>query len=331
MSASRNLTSSVKMGDGSKIDSSKPKAPRQSVCQRSTEASAATRKAVTDKAKNGTLGTIGAKLTTDRAIAGSAPKTLAASRPRTASEMTGDAAGLKSCSVASAGRIQAQGRANICESDGVLFDKDKRCSFMPESRKMNKDLSKANAASTESEMGRKTFASRDHASTVFSSSAAPEHKPSRVCNIQQERIAVPASIKSEATAQAYNAMNAISDASQSQRHQNRNAMNSSSIFSSNSENVGGNMMRPGTASSSKPTTTTTGGNNIFGGGAFAADAAKLRTADIHSRPTSACSKSSSFGVVPRVNITAASAGGEGGMLSARDRTQAALRGSGGLW
>jgi hypothetical protein len=245
MSASRNLTSSVKMGDGSKIDSSKPKAPRQSVCQRSTEASAATRKAVTDKAKNGTLGTIGEKLTTDRAIAGSAPKTLAASRPRTASEKTGDAAGLKSCSLASAGRIQAQGRANICESDGVLFDKDKRCSFMPESRKMNKDLSKANAASTESEMGRKTFASRDHASTVFSSSAAPEHKPSRVCNIQQERIAVPASIKSEATAQAYNAMNAISDASQSQRHQNRNAMNSSSIFSSNSENVGGNMMRPG--------------------------------------------------------------------------------------
>jgi hypothetical protein len=186
--------------------------------------------------------------------------------------------------------------------------------LMPESRKMTTDASARGLASKEGEMGRKTFASRDHNSSVFSASAAPEHRPTRVVNIKQEAPSLPASTKNEATQQAYNAMNAASDAGATGRANNRKHQNSSNIFSANSENVGGNISRPATASYNK------NASSIFGGGAFADDAAK-------SRPTSAALPT------PSLNVSgpAFSAGGGGGMASARASAQAALRGNGGLW
>lgn len=303
------------MGDGSgpaPMESSRPKSARMSVCQRSTAASAAARKKVTDMAKNGTGFQLGGALNTDKTIQGSAPKRGA--KARTAAESANDAAMIASGTAASAGRAQAKDKATVCESDGVLFDKNKRCSFMPESRKMATDASARGLSSKEGEMGRKTFSSRDHTSTVFSSTAAPEHRPTRVVNIKQEAPSLPASNKNEATQQAYNAMNAASDAGAEGRANNRKHQTSSSIFSSNTENVGCNISRPTTASYNK------NASSVFGGGAFADDAAK-------SRPTSAARPA------PALNVSgpAFAAGGGGGMASARASAQAALRGNGGLW
>mmetsp|Transcript_50681 Transcript_50681/g.74309 ORF Transcript_50681/g.74309 Transcript_50681/m.74309 type:complete len:317 (-) Transcript_50681:302-1252(-) len=313
--SSRNLQSNVKMSDGSAtgpMESSKPKPPRMSVCQRSTAAAADTRMKATNMSKNGTgfkLG--GEKLNTEKSIAGSAPKRGAAARSD--GERANDAMGAQAAAAASVGRAQARGKAAICESDGVLFDKQKRQSFMPESRKMNLDASSRAVATKDGDSGRKAFSDRDHTSSVFSSSAAPEHRSARVCHIKYEAPSLPASIMSEATAQAYKAMNASSDVSQTQRTTNRMHQNSSSIFSGNSENVGGNFVRPTTASSIKTA------GNIFAGGAFANDASSSRPA------TSAASR-------PALNLSSMAAGsGGGGMASARASSQAALRGNGGLW
>jgi hypothetical protein len=135
-----------------------------------------------------------------------------------------------------------------------------------------------------------------------------------VCNIKHEAPALPASIKSEATEQAYKAMSVVSDIAQSQRVNNRKHATSSSIFSANTENQSSNNSRPSTATSKTA-------SNIFGGGAFADDAAK-------SRPVS------SAGARPALNLSgpALPAGcGGGGMASARATSQAALRGNGSLW
>lgn len=313
--SSRNLQSSVKMSDGSAsgpMESSKPRPPRMSVCQRSTAASAETRMKATNMSKNGTGFKVGGeRLITDKMIEGSGPRRGASAKVRSDGERANDAFGAAAAATASAGRAQARGKAAVCESDGVLFDKKKRQSFMPESRKMNLDASSREVATKDGNSGRMAFANRDHASSVFSSTALPEHRSARVCHIVHEAPSLPTSVKSEATAQAYKAMNANSDVSQTQRTTNRMHQNSSSIFSGNSENFGGNLSRPTTASSNKTT------SNIFGGGTFAEDAGK--------RPASAA------GLRPALNMSSVPAGGGGGMDSARASSQAALRGNGGLW
>jgi len=312
MSSARNLSSTVTMSDGTPagpMESSRLKASRMSVCQRSTAASVAMRKTATEKGKNGTgaFKVGGEKLATDKTIEGSAPKKHI--KDRSAQEKSSDSALRASSAAASAGRAQARGKAAACESDGVLFDKSKRQSFMPESTKLKKDVSSCSKATQEGESGRKINTARDHASNVFSASTAPEHRPARVCNIQQEAPKLPVTVKSEATEKAYKAMNAASDMAQSQRMNNRRQNTASSIFS-NGENVDANQSRPSTAASKTA-------SNIFGGGAFADDAVKSRAP----RPA------------PALNVSAptVAAGGGGGMASARASAQAALRGSGGLW
>lgn len=163
----------------------------------------------------------------------------------------------------------------------------------------------------ESETGRKTFASRDHASTVFSAEDAPKQRAMRAPG-KQEAATLPPSLKSAAEAKAYQAMNSSSDVSQAQRANNRKHMQASNIFSSDPENISSNLSRPTTASSNKTA------SSIFSGGAFADDAAKSTTSNR-----------------PALNVSgpslAAGAGGGGGLPSARASAQAALRGNGGLW
>lgn len=312
MSSARNLASTYKMSDGTPaapMESSRPKSARQSVCQRSTAASDAMRQKVTEKSKQGTAFKVGGeKLATDRTIEGSAPKKY--TKERSAQEKSNDSALLASSAASTAGRAQARGKAAVCESNGVLFDKSKRQSFMPESTKLRKDMSSCSKATEEGDSCRKINTARDHASNVFSMSGAPEHRPARVCNIQQEAPTLPVTVKSAATEKAYQAMNAASDMAQSQRINNRRQNNASTIFS-NGENLDVNHSRPSTASSKTA-------SNIFRGGAFADDAAKCGGRGI-SRPA--------------LNVSAptVSAGGGGDLPSARAHAQAALRGNGGLW
>ena len=311
MPSARNLDSSVAMGDGKAgtFETSRPRSARMSVCQRSTAASAATRKKATEMGKKGTGFQLGEKLVTDRTIEGSAPKPGA--KDRTATEKARDGAMLQSSTAASAGRAQAARKATACESDGVVFDKSKRQSFMPESRKM-KFAPSHSESGKESETGRKNFASRDHNSNVFSAEDAPKHRSTRVCNIKQEPSNLPASVKSEAEMKAYAAMTSNSDASQAQRANNSKRMQASSVFSADSENVSSNLSRPTTASSNKTA------SSIFSGGAFAEDAAKTAN---RARPALNLSGP----------VSAAGSGAGGGFPSARASAQAALRGNGGLW
>jgi len=310
MPSARNLDSSVALGDGKTqmLETSRPKSARMSVCQRSTAASAAARKTATEKAKGGTGFTLGQQLHTDKRIEGSAPKPGA--KERSATEKARDFAGLQSSTAASAGRAQAARKAAACESDGVVFDKSKRQSFMPESRKMNVSAQAHGESGKQSEIGRKTFASRDHASTVFSGEDAPKQRALRAPG-KQEAATLPPSVKSEAEAKVYQAMTSSSDVSQVQRANNRKHMHASSIFSSDPENVSSNLSRPTTASSNKTA------SSIFSGGAFADDAAKSTQS---SRPALNVS-----------GATLAAGAGGGGLPSARASAQAALRGNGGLW
>jgi hypothetical protein len=270
------------------------------------------RKKVTEQGKRGTAFNVGGqKLHTDKQIEGSMPKRGA--KARTESEKARDVFASAAACEASTACAEARGKGAVCESDGVIFNKNKRNSFMPESRKMNVDKASCSAMSKDCEGTRKMISSRDHTSSVFSSGAAPEHRPSRVCNIKHEAKTLPSSTINESTAKTYKAMNDQTDVSQMERANNRRHNNTSTIFNSNSENMGGNISRPTTASSQKTA------SNIFGGGAFADDAAK-------SRPTSAASRRP-------INISQAVAAGSGGggLASARDTAQAALRGSGSLW
>ena len=77
MSTARNLTSSVSVSDGSApVKFEKPRAPRPSVCARSTADSAATREKVAAKSKNSAILPNGGKFTAEKgsAIEGSAPR-----------------------------------------------------------------------------------------------------------------------------------------------------------------------------------------------------------------------------------------------------------------
>ena len=77
MSSARNLQSNVSVSDGSapeKIE--KPKAPRPSICARSTADSAAARQKVASKSKNSAILPNGGKFTAEKGsiVEGSTPK-----------------------------------------------------------------------------------------------------------------------------------------------------------------------------------------------------------------------------------------------------------------
>ena len=77
MSSARNLQSNVSVSDGSApVKVEKPKAPRPSICARSTADSAAAREKVTAKSKNSTVLPNGAKFTAEKGavVEGSTPK-----------------------------------------------------------------------------------------------------------------------------------------------------------------------------------------------------------------------------------------------------------------
>eukprot|EP00286_Rhodomonas_abbreviata_P027679 CAMPEP_0181297420 /NCGR_PEP_ID=MMETSP1101-20121128/5229_1 /TAXON_ID=46948 /ORGANISM="Rhodomonas abbreviata, Strain Caron Lab Isolate" /LENGTH=306 /DNA_ID=CAMNT_0023402353 /DNA_START=142 /DNA_END=1062 /DNA_ORIENTATION=- len=306
MSTSRNLSSSVSVADGTgPTEMSKPKPPRQSVCARSTADSAAARQKATQKSKSSQILPTNTRFTADKSshVEGSTPRTFVKNTGHSEAERAQYSSGMEASAAAASLRDQARAKATKCATDGVLFEKNKRQSFMTESMRSNTvDKKKCENAHDQAENERKTSSTKNHASSIFSGAQTIEHRPLRQVNIKNDAPVPPPSKKTAAEIQRDAQVRAISDSTENDRRMLQTKQRGSTVFSSESsvESKGGKLCSK------------TSNNNIFAGGAWADDAKK---------PTPA----------PRPSAQPPSVCGGYDNSMARGRRDAALRGSGGLW
>lgn len=203
-------------------------------------------------------------------------------------------------------RAQSKAKAEASSAEKVLFDKSKRQSMLTESmRRTAPSADTMKQVHDESESGRKACASRGKQSCIFSASdSSAPYRPLRVVNIQTPEAAEKTS-KRTITEQAEDAVrySASTDA-ENERKAIAAKSQSSSIFACADDS------RPGTGGGGGVSRS----NNIFAGGAYAQEASS-------SVPKMKIPRSA-----PVMDIDAG-----GSLPSARDRRDAALRGSGGLW
>eukprot|EP00291_Cryptomonas_curvata_P016321 CAMPEP_0172155806 /NCGR_PEP_ID=MMETSP1050-20130122/2834_1 /TAXON_ID=233186 /ORGANISM="Cryptomonas curvata, Strain CCAP979/52" /LENGTH=274 /DNA_ID=CAMNT_0012824753 /DNA_START=73 /DNA_END=894 /DNA_ORIENTATION=- len=268
MSSARNLQSNVSVSDGTtatKVE--KPKAPRPSICARSTADSAAAREKVAAKSKNSAILPNGGKFTAEKgsAVEGSTPKRHNL-KEKTSEERQIDSAGMVAAVEAATLRAQSKAKAEASSAEKVLFDKSKRQSMLSEAMRRGAPTSDSTKqVHDESESGRKAASSRDKQSCIFSapSESGASYRPLRVVNIKTPEAAEKTS-KRTITEQAEDAVRytATSEA-ENQRKAITAKSHSSSIFA--------------TSDSSRPCTggSVSRSNNIFGGGAYADDAVSV--------------------------------------------------------
>jgi len=272
-----------------------------------TEDSATARKKVSQKSKQSEILPTRGKFTAKKSepVAGSSPKKFVKNTEHSEAEQSLYNSGFQASSEAATMRQQSRAKATACATDGFLFDKNKRQSFMTESmRSANADKKTCENVHEEADTGRKASYTKNHSSSVFSSSI--ENRPLKAINAKNNQTGP--SMKDGAAAKLASEGRIASDDAENARRHLQARQGRSSVFSSSSSSdpqpqhqQGGGKMCASRPSSS-----------IFGGGAWADDARKLAAP----RPSAA---------------PAAPPAGFGDNSTARCRRDAGLRGSGGLW